>query len=96
MKYSIQGIWDTPKRGGRLIKGVATLKIDPILRKRKAKKIRDSIMKHEMEEIKMRCLGLGEARSHKHAVSREAKVSRNVRGNTGMWKEFERLGLVIK
>jgi len=53
-------------------------------------------MKHEMEEIKMRCLGLGEARSHKHAVSREAKVSRNVRGNTGMWKEFERLGLVIK
>ena len=59
MKYSIHGQWDIPKRGGRLIKGAATIKIDPILRKHKAKPIRNSIMRHEMAEIGLHVQGNG-------------------------------------
>lgn len=73
-----------------------TFEQNPILRKRKAKRIRDSILRHEMAEIKLRCQGIGEPKAHKIAVSKETKTSRNIRGNTGMWKEFERLGLVTR
>lgn len=67
----------------------ATIKLDPILRKKKLKPIRDGMMKHEINEITR--WGKGAEHSHRISNSQEPLASRKVGGVAGFWKKVDEM-----
>ncbi len=70
----------------------AKLKIDPILRKKRARDLRDGIMRHEMNEIKV--WGKGSTRPHKVASAKEPRLTHKLGGASGFWKQVHKRGLI--
>ena len=67
----------------------ATIKLDPILRKKKLKKVRDGMIKHEMVEIKR--WGKGDDHSHRDAEKKEPAITRTrIKNVSGFWREIEK------
>ena len=64
----------------------AKVTLDPILKKHKD--LERGIMKHEKEEIEH--WGHGHIGAHHIARSKEPKLTRNIGGVSGFWKEIER------
>jgi len=64
----------------------AVVKLDPILKKHKD--LHRGIMKHEKHEIK--AWGQGLPMPHAHARTKEPKLTRNIGGVSGFWKEIDR------
>ena len=62
----------------------ATIRLDPILRKKKLKKVRDAMVKHEIHEI--RAWGKGKEHSHRKANAAEPKVTKDLGGTSGFWR----------
>jgi predicted SprT family Zn-dependent metalloprotease len=63
----------------------ATIKLDPILRKKKLKKIKNGMMKHEIVEITR--WGKGDRYSHRDAEKAEPAITRKkVRNVSLFWK----------
>ena len=62
--------------------------IDPVLRKKRHSDLRKAILKHETNEI--RDWGKGGKVSHTKARKREPRLTRNIGGVSGFWKEIER------
>ena len=75
-----------PKGKGTDIEG--TIFIDPILRKRKNKDLKKALLNHEINEI--RNWGKGLKKSHSKARSKEPKLTKNIGGVLGFWKEIEK------
>lgn len=62
----------------------ATIKLDPILRKKKLKKIRDGMMKHEVVEITR--WAKGDRYSHRDAERQESPFLRDkIKNVRGFW-----------
>ncbi len=66
----------------------ATIKLDPVLKKHKD--LRESIVKHEVNEIK--AWGEGHHAPHAHARHKEPKLTKHIGGVSGFWKEIEKRG----
>jgi hypothetical protein len=66
----------------------AVIKIDPILKKHKD--LRKAMLKHEVYEITD--WGKGCNLAHKHAKHKEPKLTREIGGTKGFWKEIKRRG----
>ena len=66
----------------------AVIKIDPILRKHHNKDLRQAMMGHELYEIKDWANGCDKA--HHHAKRREPKLTKEIGGVTGFWREIKR------
>jgi hypothetical protein len=64
----------------------AKIKIDPILRRHKD--LRKAMLGHEVYEIKD--WGRGCDNAHSHAKHREPKLTKNIGGVSGFWKEIKR------
>ena len=64
----------------------ATLYLDPVLRKHKD--LRKGLIHHEKEELK--AWGSGKSGGHTIARKKESKLTRNIGGVSGFWKEIER------
>ena len=64
----------------------AKVMLDPILKKHKD--LERGIMRHEREEIEH--WGHGHIASHHVARSKEPKLTRNIGGVSGFWKEIDR------
>ena len=64
----------------------ATIKIDPILKKHKD--LRKAMLRHEVYEIVD--WGRGCNNAHSHAKRKEPKLTRNIGGVSGFWKEIKR------
>ncbi len=63
----------------------ATIKLDPILRKRKLKTVKNGMLKHEKVEI-MRWAN-GDRYSHRDAEKREPKITKDkIKNTTGFWR----------
>lgn len=67
----------------------ATIKLDPILRKKKLKPIRDGMMKHEIVEITR--WGKGDEHSHRDAERQEPAITRKMGGVAGFWGAVSRM-----
>jgi len=67
----------------------ATIKLDPILKKKKLKSIRDGMLKHETVEITR--WGQGDRYSHRDAERQEPLASRKVGGVAGFWSKVEQM-----
>jgi hypothetical protein len=67
----------------------ATIKLDPILRKKKLRIIKDEMLGHEMEEIKN--WGHGKTNAHTIAKSKEPKTLKKVHGVNDFWKKADRM-----
>jgi hypothetical protein len=68
----------------------ATVKLDPILRKKKLKPIKDAMVRHEVNEIKV--WGKGETAPHRKANSKEPYSTRVVlKGTKGFWRHVEKV-----
>ena len=70
----------------------ATIKLDPILRKKKLKAIKNGMLKHETVEIKR--WAKGDRYSHRDAEKREPKITKKLKGTAGFWAEAKRKKLV--
>ena len=68
------------------------MKVDPILRKKKARDLKKGIMRHEIEEV--RAWGKGSTSPHRDASAKEPKVTRKLGGTSGFWKEAHKRGLI--
>jgi hypothetical protein len=64
----------------------AEIKLDPILKKHKD--LRKAMLKHEVYEITD--WGNGCNSAHKHAKHKEPKLTREIGGAKGFWKEIKR------
>ena len=62
----------------------ATIRIDPILKKKKLKAIKAGMIGHEVNEIKT--WGKGRCKPHISANSKEPRVSKVLGGTKGFWK----------
>lgn len=63
----------------------ATIKLDPILRKKKLKKIRDGMLKHETVEISR--WAQGDRYSHRDAEKAEPSITRDkIKNCSGFWR----------
>lgn len=62
----------------------ATLKVDPILKNKKLKKIKDGILMHEINELKT--WGKGRCKPHISANRLEPEPSKVLGGTKGFWK----------
>jgi hypothetical protein len=69
----------------------ATIKLDPILRKKKLKKIRNGMLKHEDVEIIR--WAKGDRYSHRDANLAEPRITKKLGGTKGFWNEVRRQGL---
>jgi hypothetical protein len=67
----------------------ATIKLDPILRKKKLKPIRDGMMKHEIVEITR--WGQGDRYSHQDANRAEPAASKKLGGVAGFWNQVNKM-----
>ena len=66
----------------------AVINIDPILRKKKHKDLRDGMLKHEKDEIYD--WGKGCDKAHHHAKRKEKKLTRSLKSVDGFWREIKR------
>jgi len=70
----------------------ATIKLDPILRKKKLKKVRDGMMKHEVVEITR--WAKGDRYSHRDAERQEPAITKNkIKNVSGFWLFCKKQGL---
>jgi hypothetical protein len=67
----------------------ATIKLDPILRKKKLKPIRDGMLKHEITEITK--WGRGAEHSHQAANRVEPAASQRLGGVDGFWNKVNQM-----
>jgi len=67
----------------------ATIHLDPILRKKKLRIIKDEMLEHEMEEIKD--WGKGKTNAHTIAKHKEPRTLRKCKGVTGFWEKANRI-----
>jgi len=67
----------------------ATIKLDPILKKKKLQSIRDGMLKHETVEITR--WGKGAEYSHRAANSAEPSASKKLGGVSGFWSQVDKL-----
>jgi predicted SprT family Zn-dependent metalloprotease len=67
----------------------ATIKLDPILRKRKLKPVRAGMMKHEIVEITR--WGQGDRYSHRDAERQEPAITRKMGGVKGFWNHVNKM-----
>ena len=74
------------QRGGLGHDVHAKVKLDPILKKHKD--LERGIMKHEKEEIEH--WGHGHPAAHHVARHKEPRLTRNIGGVSGFWKEIKR------
>lgn len=71
----------------------AVVKLDPILRKRKLKKVRDGMLRHEIVEIAR--WANGDRYSHRDAEKQEPKLTRDeIRNVSGFWKYCKDKGVI--
>ena len=71
----------------------ATIKLDPILRKKKLKAIKNGMLKHETVEIKR--WANGDRYSHKDAEKCEPKITREkIRNSKLFWNHCSKEGLI--
>jgi hypothetical protein len=66
----------------------ATVRVDPILKKKKLKPIKDAMIKHEVNEIKT--WGKGRCKPHISANRLEPQASRVLGGTKGFWKYLKK------
>ena len=66
----------------------AKIRLDPILRKKKLKPIREAMVRHEMNEIET--WGKGRCSPHRSANSKEPRVSKVLGGTKGFWNYVKR------
>lgn len=66
----------------------ATIHLDPVLKKHPD--LRKAMISHEINEIKD--WASGKTGSHKKARKKEPKLTRNIGGVSGFWKEIRRRG----
>lgn len=67
----------------------ATVKLDPVLRKRKLKPIKDAMVRHEINEIK--AWGKGKNAPHRTAEGREPYLTRiKIKNTQGFWKALKK------
>ncbi|KKL86535.1 hypothetical protein LCGC14_1943760 [marine sediment metagenome] len=64
----------------------ATLYLDPVLKKHRD--LRKGLIRHEKEELK--AWGRGKSGGHTIARRKEPKLTRDIGGVSGFWKEIER------
>ncbi|KKM50614.1 hypothetical protein LCGC14_1556010 [marine sediment metagenome] len=64
----------------------ATLYMDPVLKKHKD--LRKGLIRHEKEEL--RAWGSGKSGGHTIALRKEPKLTRDLGGTSGFWKEIEK------
>jgi len=81
---------EQPKGVGTNI--VAELHIDPILRKKSNKDLRQAMVNHEKDEIKAWGNGCSVHEAHHHARRKEAVLTKTLakKGNKGFWQEIKR------
>lgn len=66
----------------------ATIKLDPVLRKKKLKPIKNAMIRHEINE--MRHWGEGKSGGHRFANSKEPYLTRvKLKGVSGFWKKID-------
>jgi hypothetical protein len=71
----------------------ATIRLDPILRKKKLKSIKNGMVKHEVVEISR--WAQGDRYSHRDAERQEPSYLRDkVRNVSGFWREVKRKKLI--
>ncbi len=70
----------------------ATIKLDPILRKKKLKSIKNGMLKHETVEITR--WAKGDRYSHRDANYSEPKVTKKLGGTVGFWQAVKRKKLI--
>jgi predicted SprT family Zn-dependent metalloprotease len=71
----------------------ANIYLDPILRKKKLKKVRDGMLKHETVEITR--WAKGDRYSHRDAERQEPSITRKrIRGVRGFWNYVEKEKLI--
>jgi len=80
IKYSVK----QPKGVGTDVH--ASIKIDPVLKKHKD--LRKALLYHEKREIS--AWGSGKTNAHSLARKREPKLTKNIGGVSGFWKEIGR------
>ncbi len=73
-----------------------TIKLDPILKKRKHTDLKRAVIKHEVDEVSLRAKGVGKRDSHKQAMAKEQRVIHKMRHPgafvRNFWNEIDRRG----
>ena len=64
------------------------VKIDPVLRKKRNRDLKKALLKHETDEIK--AWGKGGKSAHTRAKSKEPKLTKEIGGVSGFWREIKR------
>jgi hypothetical protein len=68
----------------------ATIKLDPILRKKKLRAIKEAMVGHEVNEISR--WAKGAEHSHQYANSKEPAITRTkIQGVSGFWSEVDKM-----